>query len=97
MTTDLEKQFFSTFGVEPKPLFSTRNGYTDDAYCYPQITDTHYLSLIVILNSLFDSRGSYPIVAFGLTKEILKERILLLCIFYEDQLKKSVQALFKEE
>lgn len=48
MTTELEKQFFDTFGIEPKPLFSTRNGYTDDAYYYPQITDHILLELICI-------------------------------------------------
>ena len=50
MTNELEKQFFDTFGIEPKPLFSTRNGYTDDKYIYPTITDSILLELICINN-----------------------------------------------
>jgi hypothetical protein len=50
MTNELEKQFFDTFGIEPKPLFSTRNGYTKDHYIYPQITDRILLELICIDN-----------------------------------------------
>ena len=56
MTTELEKQFFDTFGIEPK--CETRDEYhkhecygmVDCDECasaiYPQITDRHYLELI---------------------------------------------------
>lgn len=52
MANELEKQFFQCFGVEPKPLFSTRNGYTDDHYIYPTISDRILLELICILNTV---------------------------------------------
>lgn len=62
MTTELEKQFFEAFGIEPKELvFKTMNcacGCHDCKNCekyknnfskiYPQITDTHYLKLMCI-------------------------------------------------
>lgn len=61
MTTDLEKQFFSTFGIEPRQtckVASTCNNYVNyndcngcNSYKYPQITDRHYLELIEILLS----------------------------------------------
>ena len=112
MTTDLEKQFFIAFGIEPKPLFSTRNGYTDDAYLYPQITDSILLSLVKIackesiisLTKMKNNTKEWAIY-FGLDKN---------CIFYEKSFKdvilrgfieysndidiyQKVQALFKEE
>lgn len=64
MTTDLEKRFFDTFGIEPKELiFRTMNcacGCHDCKNCekyknkfsktYPQITDRILLELICIIN-----------------------------------------------
>ena len=107
MTNDLEKQFFDTFGIEPKPLFSTRNGYTKDHYIYPQITDTHYLKLICLINisliKIVKLRGD--------NLEQLKNFILQGCLtdyeFYSnssllehreqaENLKQQVQELFKE-
>ena len=60
MTNKLEKTFFDTFGIEPKPLFSTRNGYTDDHYIYPTITDRILLELMFLItdiNTSFELRN----------------------------------------
>jgi hypothetical protein len=60
MTTDLEKQFFDTFGIEPKidcdrcgaKEFASEQCYqTECVPAYPLITDRHYLELIEILLS----------------------------------------------
>ena len=93
MVTELEKQFFSTFGIEPKPLFSTRNGYTDDAYLYPQITDTHYLKMIVFLSGEDWYELGYKDLIYA------KKRILDIFISnsYQEEKKDFIQALFKEE
>ena len=102
MTTDLEKQFFDTFGIEPKPLFSTRNGYTDDAYLYPQIPDRILLELICIINKHSDF-GLFSSKIDELKDEILDHCLVLVgvdCDFttgFEEEIKSQVQALFKEE
>ena len=85
MTTELEKQFFDTFGIEPKPLFSTRNGYTDDAYLYPQITDR----ILLELRGLSNHKTYEEYKAEELKK--------VISIMSDNPYKKSqVQALFKE-
>ena len=42
MTNELEKQFFDTFGIEPKEqeVFVLKRMIVKE---YPEITDTHYL------------------------------------------------------
>ena len=87
MTNELEKQFFDTFGIEPKPLFSTRNGYTDDHYIYPQITDTHYLKLICALGSIYLCVEN---------EDDVKNHILKHCIRHKDFIKHQVRSLFEE-
>lgn len=54
MTSDLEKQFFDTFGIEPMEIPS-REYNSDGEICsyyveYPQITDRILLELICIAN-----------------------------------------------
>lgn len=59
MTTNLEKQFFDTFGIEPRQtckVTSTCNNYVNyndcngcNSYKYPQITDRILLELIRII------------------------------------------------
>ena len=91
MITDLEKQFFDTFGI----------GQIFDPYygcIYPQITDRIYLELHCLLNSL----DSPP---YGLTVKEFKKDILISAIGVLsrnetadriDNIKQQVQALFKE-
>ena len=102
MITELEKQFFDTFGIEPKePIFKTMNcacGCHDCENCekyknnfsktYPQITDRHYLGLLAILN-----KKSFFI---GTTIDELKEEALNDSIVYHLSIKEEVRALFKE-
>ena len=51
MTNELEKQFFDTFGIEPKPIYSGSKLYNPfvTGYDYPTITDHILLELIRII------------------------------------------------
>ena len=56
MTNELEKQFFDTFGIEPKKIIEPRYSLNTEYYeekveKYPQITDRILLELICIWNS----------------------------------------------
>ena len=103
MTTELEKQFFDTFGIEPKELiFRTMNctcGCHDCKNCekyknnfsktYPQITDRHYLELICLVNE----RRILPNCNVNKLKEyILKE---LCTMIISESFKHQVQAIFE--
>ena len=54
MITDIEKQFFDTFGIEPRQWYKISMGKKGNFYNepthkrYPQITDTHYLQLLCL-------------------------------------------------
>ena len=53
MTNELEKQFFDTFGIEPKTIIEPRYSLNTEYYeekveKYPQITDRILLELICI-------------------------------------------------
>ena len=90
MTNDLEKQFFSTFGIEPNCKFVK---YCDDCtkcgcYHYPRITPEILLELICILNPY-----CYP---SGKNIQHLKESVLEWCIKYKDDIKHQVRTLFEE-
>lgn len=83
MTTELEKQFFSVFGIEPKikDLTPAQILYSDIKRLeYPQITDKHYLELIVLHNIYLETR-LYHLDVESLKKEILQDLI------YEQQLR----------
>lgn len=54
MTTELEKRFFDTFGIEPKQIIEPRYSlnaeyYEEKVEKYPQITDHILLELIRII------------------------------------------------
>ena len=94
MTTELEKQFFDTFGIEPEPIYSELWADELVKYEYPQITDRILLELICILNNT---------LGFNTDIEKLKTKTLNYCLstFYKkgiinDYFKQQVQALFKE-
>jgi len=104
MTTDLERQFFDTFGIEP------RHKCTDGAlepcdeqcnYCgyyelrYPQITDRILLELICILCQRDYELGCCWF-AISNNVEELKNYLLGDCIEWANDIKQQVQALFKE-
>lgn len=103
MTNELEKRFFDTFGVEPKPIYSGSKLYNPfvTGYDYPTITDHILLELICLCPDLDD--------VFFTDVEQLKETLLTSYIkiykYYteverlsdcEKELKHQVRTLFKE-
>lgn len=58
MTNELEKRFFDTFGIKPKPIYSGSKLYNPfvTGYDYPTITDRILLKLICIANE----QDTYP-------------------------------------
>ena len=58
MTNELEKQFFDTFGIEPRIINTAvgRGFYIEHSRVekYPQITDRILLQLICIVLNVFD-------------------------------------------
>ena len=98
MTTELEQEFYNTFGLERKKLFSARQGINPDAVIYPEITAEKLLQMICILNKeavygYSDWGGKFVI---GETVKELKESILTDCIRNKSQLFKQIQQLFKD-
>ena len=106
MTTNLEKQFFDTFGIEPiiycsKPILDcgARKSVTCAKDCeyysgvlYPQITDRILLELYCITMQIYDELAMYRVY----TIEGVKEKTLKLLIKAQDDAYSKVQALFKE-
>ncbi len=96
--SEIEKQFFDTFGIKPVcvQIYDTFPCYIDKVY--PQITDRILLELICI------STSSEITVEFKGIKNVehLKEVVLNYCIerygycLHKDRFKHQVQALFKE-
>lgn len=111
MTNELEKQFFNTFGIEPKSLFICKRGYYPEVCTqptckgcneaiehgkYPQITDRILLELICILSSN-PIRILFESMLSGIKEvELLKNSILLACIANKDTIKHQVRTLFEE-
>ena len=95
MTTELEKQFFDTFGIEPMEIPSREydsNGEICSYYVeYPQITDRILLELIRLLSN----KQTNVLLANNVDE--LKEYVLDSCIKYSEDIEKQVQALFEEE
>jgi hypothetical protein len=87
MTTELEKQFFDTFGIKEKEL-----EYPDNFTYYPEITDKHYLELICVL-------GYFETVHNPNNCEELKKYILDYYLNLDNseirELKYQVQAIFE--
>ena len=103
MTNELEKQFFDTFGVEPKPIYSGSKLYNPfvTGYDYPTITDRILLKLLCLCPDLDN--------VFFTDVEKLKETLLNSYIniynYYvnaewlsdcEKELKHQVRTLFEE-
>jgi hypothetical protein len=105
MITELEKQFFNTFGIEHEErYYNCKDNLegkcgikcpceccdkSEEVYCYPQITDRHYLGLLAILNK----KSSF----IGTTIDELKEEALTDSIVYHLSIKEEVRALFEEK
>lgn len=107
MTTDLEKQFFNTFGIDPIGCNDNKNctGALDCTQCpnakYPQITDRVLLELICILAehySLEEQNWFIVQTTIDKLKEwLLEEFIEIDRIGSSNIIEHQVQALFKEE
>ena len=97
MTTELEKQFFDTFGIEPKKvtIWNSLPCYACEEY--PQITDKHYLELICLLNKLIDEKYNEYETFISFDYKNLKEEILRECLIHREELKHQVQAIFEVE
>lgn len=90
MTTEIEKTFFDTFGIEPYDrYYNCKDNLegeckleqtcdicekSEDVYCYPDITDRILLELICIHNTYLDA-NLYSLDYDSLKKEILKDLI----------------------
>ena len=109
MNNDLEKQFFDTFGIEPRPIYSElwADEWVKDEY--PQITDRHYLELIETLLSFeyigfkkgkehysIDFQGWLEQRENSLKNAILKSLIVVANSEFKDVVYNQVRTLFKE-
>ena len=106
--SEIEKQFFETFGIEKKPIYSGSSLYNPFliGYDYPQITDSILLELICIINQICVS--DYGEVDYYVSSNCkdLKQEIISQCNRLADKnatletngeyFKHQVQALFKE-
>lgn len=112
MTTEIEKTFFNTFGIELKwECIKPSDERCNECGCcelkYPQISDTHYLKLISIMSK------ELSMIVNLLSENIqeLKSEILDKCIRnyhrhkeafseahreYADDFKHQVRTLFEE-
>ena len=100
MTTELEKQFFDTFGIEPNTTGyelkqvkeNTRGLIRVPVSEYPQITDKQYLELIVLLSGVCCMN-----FAFERSLDEMKYKILKITMEFGKILKHQVQAIFEGE
>ena len=102
MTTELEQEFYDTFGIEKRyiTLEDDYGKYQTHEKLYPEITAEKLLEMICILNNY----GKYD--CWGVTIARLKKAILENCIVVViskslnnvilEQFKQRIQQLFKE-
>lgn len=93
--TEIEKQFFDTFEIEPKRnvgLIAIKEP------SYPKITDHILLELICILNKHYSEYYQIASMIVGKYIEEVKKSILNDCIEQSKHkdFRQQVQALFKE-
>lgn len=113
MTTELEEQFFKTFGIKPFcDLPCNKRGVecTDNTYCgnkYPEITDRRLLEMVCLVADIHNYSGDVFDIEQNSINE-LKKFILRFLINYmktehtdtfykNDEVKICIQQLFKEE
>lgn len=101
MTTELEQEFFRVFGIEPKKLFSARQGINPDAVIYPEITVEKLLQMICIWNYIVPGIDDciIPVDYLELKSVVLDTMIRYSEIRYEfdiNALKYQIQQLFKD-
>ena len=95
MTTEIEKRFFKTFGIEAQAkAHEVREGLIECNLVYPEITAEKLLELIVILQNFVDI--DFTALYFQ-NVECLKIEILnQLMNFCNNEIKPQVKALFEE-
>lgn len=89
---NIEQEFFRVFGIEPKKLFSARQGINPDAVIYSEITAEKLLRMICIAMKY---KNAYRFVN-GI--EDLKEQTLEILISLKDMVSiyAEIQQLFSE-
>lgn len=103
MTSELEQQFFDTFGIEPScPQGCAQIGLSQNCdecafYDCPPITDKILLEMICIYNSTYTNGYTNYSLLNERNVEKLKEQILKNCLIVRDDIKHQIQRLFKEE
>ena len=98
MTTELEQEFYNTFGIEKVKNFNYCNGGIVEYYLkYPDITAEKLLEMICICNSTYINGYTNYFMTTGKTKEELKEEVLKKCIALSKDINQQIQQLFKEE
>ena len=106
MTNELEKQFFDTFGIEPKlKTFAIKRDEQGELtyppiYEYPQITDRILLELICIVykakNSLNSEIDIFELNVNELKKTVLTRLIWINNTYKNKNIKHQVRTLFEE-
>lgn len=106
MTSELEQEFYDTFGIEEKEnLNYTEKGFIEHTYNYPEITTEKLLEMICILNETSCEVLSAENI------EDLKNEILETCIkvyntpiitsdgneYENNAIYDKIQQLFKED
>ena len=97
MRSEIEQEFYDTFGIEKIKDFNYCNGGIVEHYLkYPEITAEKLLEMICICNSTYINGYTNYFMATGKSKEELKEEILKKCITLSKDIKNKIQQLFKE-
>lgn len=111
MTTELEKQFFKTFGIEPQKLCFNCDcvakdeiGY-DEKICddrcvyiereYPKITDRVLLELICVLSQYFYLFEDLHVKTVSELKDCVLQKCITTIIDDTDEIH-QIQQIFKE-
>lgn len=106
--TELEKNFFDLFGIEPNKwckigIDKDGNFYKEPIdKRYPQITDHILLKLICIINNYWQTKLERDYQLYSVNIDELKQEVLRDCMEYLCEpidiecIKPQVQALFKE-
>lgn len=101
MTTEIEKKFFDTFGIEKQPVYSGSQLYNPfiTGYEYPQITDRILLELICIVykakNRLNSEIDIFELNVENLKSTTLKRLIWINNTYKNEHIKQQVKSLFK--
>lgn len=96
MTTELEQEFYDTFGIEEKEnLNYTEKGFIEHTYNYPEITAEKLLEMICIYNNnVCENEKITPSNINTLKKDVLYW--IITDFEGNDKIKHQIQQLFKD-